>query len=100
MGIGRESAKQIIKTCGVSPHSKFIELIPTKLMKIRALTAKDYVTEGQLKRVKALNLKRLKRIGSIRGRRHSANLPVRGQRTRTNSRTAKTRRGSSKTRRS
>jgi small subunit ribosomal protein S13 len=90
-GIGRENAKQIIKACDVLPHTKFTDLSAEELQKIRTITDENYVTEGQLKRLKDINLKRLKRIGSLRGRRHRVGLPVRGQRTRTNSRTTKKR---------
>jgi len=88
-GIGQKNARQIINDCEISPNTKFINLTEKELLKLRTITNKNYITEGQLQRQKTINLKRLKRISSLRGRRQNLGLPVRGQRTRTNSRTSR-----------
>lgn len=85
-GIGRTRAKDILKTAGISEAKKGGELTAEEEQKIRSL-AETYLIEGELRREIGQNIKRLKDIRSIRGDRHSKNLPVRGQRTKTNSRT-------------
>jgi small subunit ribosomal protein S13 len=85
-GIGPSRARAILKEVGIPENKKGSELTPEEEQKIRVL-AEGYTIEGELRREVAQNIKRLKDIHSIRGDRHSRGLPVRGQRTKTNSRT-------------
>lgn len=87
-GIGKPTAKEILKTVGISEDKRVKELSENELTLIRQEVAKRHV-EGDLRREVALNVKRLMEIGSYRGLRHRRGLPVRGQRTRTNARTRK-----------
>ncbi len=87
-GIGRPTALKILADAGVDPDKRVKNLTEDELTKIRQEVAK-YMTEGDLRREVALNIKRLMEIGSYRGLRHRKGLPVRGQRTRTNARTRK-----------
>jgi small subunit ribosomal protein S13 len=93
-GIGSTSAKQILERADVSPDVKVKDLTEEQSTRIRAVIDKDFRVEGDLRREVQFNIKRLIDIGSMRGLRHRRNLPVRGQRTRTN---ARTRRGVKKT---
>jgi small subunit ribosomal protein S13 len=85
-GIGPSRARAILKEVGIPENKKGSELTPEEEQKIRVL-AEGYTIEGELRREVSQNIKRLKDIHSIRGDRHSRGLPVRGQRTKTNSRT-------------
>jgi small subunit ribosomal protein S13 len=85
-GIGPTRARQILKEAGVSPTTKGTEVTPEQEQKIRSL-AEAYTIEGELRREISQNIKRLKDIKSRRGDRHARGLPVRNQRTKTNSRT-------------
>ncbi|NNM84090.1 30S ribosomal protein S13 [Candidatus Parcubacteria bacterium] len=85
-GIGPTRALEILKAAGVSPIKKGSELTSTEEQKIRSL-AEEFTIEGELRREIGQNIKRLKDIHAIRGDRHARGLPVRGQRTKTNSRT-------------
>ncbi|MBI5405453.1 30S ribosomal protein S13 [Candidatus Kaiserbacteria bacterium] len=85
-GIGSARARHILKTVGVAPTKKGAELTSDEEQKIRSL-AEAFTIEGELRREIGQNIKRLKDIRSVRGDRHSRGLPVRGQRTKTNSRT-------------
>lgn len=85
-GVGPTRAKEILKTAGVAFAKKGSELTSEEEQKIRSLT-EAFVIEGELRREIGQNIKRLKDIRSARGERHSRGLPVRGQRTKTNSRT-------------
>ena len=85
-GIGPTRALEILKTVGVSPTKKGSELTSAEEQKIRSL-AEGFTIEGELRREIGQNIKRLKDIKVIRGDRHARGLPVRGQRTKTNSRT-------------
>lgn len=85
-GIGPSRALVILKEAGVAPTKKGSELTATEEQKIRSL-AEAYTIEGELRREIGQNIKRLKDIKAIRGDRHARGLPVRGQRTKTNSRT-------------
>ena len=87
-GIGRSLAEDILAAAGVSEDKRVKDLTEEELTKIRVETQK-YKIEGDLRREISLNIKRLTEIGSYRGLRHRKGLPVRGQRTRTNARTAK-----------
>lgn len=88
-GIGPSLARRILTDAKVEPDAKTSELTESEVAKLRDLIEKRYRVEGDLKREILLNIKRLKEIGSYRGSRHSHNLPVRGQRTKTNSRTVR-----------
>jgi small subunit ribosomal protein S13 len=94
-GIGLTSAKKIIEIANISPETRTNDLTTEETVALRqALENSDLKLEGDLKRFNGLNIKRLNEINCHRGKRHRNNLPVRGQRTRTN---ARTRRGSKKT---
>ncbi|WP_198805416.1 30S ribosomal protein S13 [Leptolyngbya sp. BL0902] len=86
-GIGLTRSKEILAKTGVSPDIRVKDLTDTDVAKLRDAVESDYQVEGDLRRLESMNIKRLMDIGSYRGRRHRAGLPVRGQRTRTNSRT-------------
>lgn len=86
-GIGPSSAKKILVAASVSPNVRVKDLNETQTNKLREEVEKKYRVEGELRREVLSNIKRLKEIGAYRGLRHIKSLPVRGQRTRTNSRT-------------
>ena len=89
-GIGRKSANDILAKAGVNPDTRVKDLTDDEEAKIRDVIDKDgYVVEGDLRRMVALNIKRLVEINCYRGTRHRKGLPVRGQRTKTNARTRK-----------
>jgi small subunit ribosomal protein S13 len=88
-GLGTTSASKILDEAGISPSTRSIDLKDDEVTKLRSIIDNQYQTEGELKRVYSLNIKRLTEIGSAAGRRHRVGLPVRGQRTRTNARTRK-----------
>jgi small subunit ribosomal protein S13 len=85
-GIGPTRAREILATVGVNPSKKGSDLTSDEEQKIRQL-AEGFTIEGELRREIGQNIKRLKDIHAIRGDRHARGLPVRGQRTKTNSRT-------------
>ena len=87
-GIGRSTSEQILATLGIDENVRVKDLSEEQLTQIRNEVANIKV-EGDLRREVALNIKRLTEIGSYRGMRHRRGLPVRGQRTKTNSRTRK-----------
>lgn len=95
-GIGRKRAIDICGAVGVEPAVKIKDLTEEQLDLLRAEIAK-YTTEGDLRREVSMNIKRLMELGTYRGMRHRRNLPVRGQRTRTNARTRKGKKSGSKT---
>lgn len=86
-GIGPTLARKILEQTGVDPSVRAKDLSDADVGKLRDAIEKRYKVEGELKRDILMNVKRLKEIGAYRGVRHSKRLPVRGQRTRTNSRT-------------
>ncbi|HXH26695.1 MAG TPA: 30S ribosomal protein S13 [Candidatus Acidoferrum sp.] len=86
-GIGLHSSQQILQACGIDGITRVKDLTEAQLIKIRDEIAAHYTVEGELQRVVTSNIKRLKDINAYRGLRHKANLPTRGQRTRTNART-------------
>ena len=89
-GIGRKTANDILAKAGVNPDTRVRDLTDEDEAKIRDVIDKDgYVVEGDLRRMVALNIKRLVEINCFRGTRHRKGLPVRGQRTKTNARTRK-----------
>jgi len=94
-GIGLTSAKKIVELAKVNPETKSNDLTTEELIALRqTIEESELKLEGDLRRFNGLNIKRLIEINCHRGKRHRNNLPVRGQRTRTN---ARTRRGSKKT---
>jgi small subunit ribosomal protein S13 len=93
-GIGLTRSKEILATTGVNPDTRVKDLSDSDVAALREAVEENYQVEGDLRRLEALNIKRLMDIGTYRGRRHRLGLPVRGQRTRTN---ARTRRGGRRT---
>jgi small subunit ribosomal protein S13 len=88
-GIGPTRAKAILAQTRVSPDTRIKDLSEADVAAIREYISKNYKIEGDLRREVQMNVKRLIEIGSYRGLRHRRNLPVNGQRTRTNARTRK-----------
>ena len=88
-GIGKPNADAVLATVGVDTSTKVKDLTEAEVIAIRDCISADYRVEGDLRRQVQMNIKRLTEIGCYRGRRHRMNLPVRGQRTRTNARTRK-----------
>jgi small subunit ribosomal protein S13 len=88
-GIGRTKSNEILAKSGVNPDTRVKDLTEEEVIKIREVIDKEYKVEGDLRREQALNIKRLMEINCYRGTRHKKNLPVRGQRTKTNARTRK-----------
>jgi len=98
-GIGRTTAAKVIRMANVNPDTRVKDLNDEEVGRLRGIvdrlaSTKDILIEGDLRREVAMNIKRLVEIGSYRGVRHRRNLPVRGQRTKTN---ARQRRGPRKT---
>ena len=88
-GVGRPRANEILAATGVNPDIRVKDLTDADVTLLRDYISQHYKVEGDLRREVQLNIKRLIEIGSYRGLRHLRNLPVRGQRTRTNARTRK-----------
>lgn len=88
-GVGRKLSNQIIAKLGLNPDMRAHQLTQDDVARINALLQSEYVVEGDLRRQVQNNIKRLVNIHCYRGTRHRLSLPVRGQRTRTNSRTRK-----------
>ena len=86
-GVGIPSAKKLIANAKISPEKRAKDLTPEEINRLRELIEKNYRVEGELRREIMMNIKRHKDIGTLRGHRHIRGLPVRGQRTKTNSRT-------------
>jgi small subunit ribosomal protein S13 len=93
-GIGLTTSQQILATAGVDPNVRVRDLAESEVARLREIIDRNYRVEGDLRREVAMNIKRLQEIGCYRGIRHRKNLPVHGQRTRTN---ARQKRGSRKT---
>ena len=93
-GIGPTSASRVLGAANVAPDTRVRDLTDDEVNRLREVVDRQYKVEGDLRREVSLNVKRLMEIGSYRGLRHRRNLPVRGQRTKTN---ARQRRGSKKT---
>ncbi len=93
-GIGPSTSKEILARTGVNPDIRVKDLSESEIAALREFIDKNYRVEGDLRREVSMNIKRLTEIGCYRGLRHRRNLPVRGQRTRTN---ARTKRGPRKT---
>lgn len=88
-GIGRSSSEEILEEIGVDPQTEASDLSNEELNKIKEVIEEQYKVEGELRREKKVSIKRLKEIECWRGIRHKKGLPVRGQTTRTNSRTVR-----------
>jgi small subunit ribosomal protein S13 len=88
-GIGPTSAKKILQSTAINPDTRVRDLTESEVAQLREMIEQQYTIEGDLRREVAMNIKRLMDIGSYRGLRHRRGLPVRGQRSRTNSRTRK-----------
>ena len=84
-GIGRSTAGEILKETGVDPNTQVKDLTEDEIIKLRD-AVENHEVEGDLRRERSQNIKRLQEIGSYRGLRHRRGLPVRGQRTKTNAR--------------
>jgi small subunit ribosomal protein S13 len=93
-GIGLSSSQKILKQTSINPDTRVRDLTEDQVNRLREVIDRTHKVEGDLRREVALNIKRLIEIGSYRGIRHRRNLPVRGQRTKTN---ARQRRGPKKT---
>lgn len=88
-GIGRSTSNKVLDASGVSPDTRVRDLTEDEITSLREYINQNLVVEGDLRRERQRNIKRLIEIGCYRGLRHRRNLPVRGQRTRTNARTRK-----------
>ena len=86
---GLTLSREILAKTGINPDTRVRDLTEGEVAKIREVVDRDYKVEGDLRREESLNIKRLVEIGSYRGRRHRAGLPVRGQNTKNNARTRK-----------
>lgn len=88
-GIGRSLAWKILNDAKIDPQKKTKDLTPDETNRLKSIIEKNYKVEGELRREVMMNIKRFKDIGCWRGLRHIKGLPVRGQRTRTNTRTVR-----------
>ena len=88
-GIGDSLSKEILEQAKIDPNIRAGKLTTEQVNKLRETVEKKYKIEGELRQAKLMNIKRLKDIGSYRGTRHQKGLPVRGQRTKTNTRTVR-----------
>ncbi|MBO5332712.1 MAG: 30S ribosomal protein S13 [Clostridia bacterium] len=88
-GIGRKTASDIVAATGINPDTRVKDLTEEDVSKLREYIEKNVTVEGDLRRETAFDIKRLVEIGCYRGVRHRKNLPVRGQRSKTNARTRK-----------
>jgi small subunit ribosomal protein S13 len=93
-GIGLSTSQKVLAQANVNPDTRVRDLTDEQVNRLREIIDRRYTVEGDLRRETAMNIKRLGEIGSYRGLRHRRNLPVRGQRTKTN---ARQRRGPKKT---
>jgi small subunit ribosomal protein S13 len=93
-GIGRSLSREILREAGVHPTTKVRDLTESEVASLRETIDRKYQVEGDLRRETQMNIRRLMDIGCYRGLRHRRNLPVHGQRTKTN---ARTKRGPKKT---
>jgi small subunit ribosomal protein S13 len=88
-GIGRSTSNELLAQAGISPDTYVRDLTEAEVTKLRDLIDGDLTVEGDLRRERSQNIKRLMEIGCYRGLRHRRGLPVRGQKTKTNARTRK-----------
>jgi len=94
-GIGRSNSKEIFERANVNPETRVRDLTEEEVGRLREVVEREYRVEGDLRREIQMNIKRLMDIGCYRGLRHRRGMPVRGQRTRTNARTRRGRKGQS-----
>ena len=85
-GIGLSTSQKVLAQANVNPDTRVRDLTDEQVNRLRDIIDRRYTVEGDLRRETAMNVKRLTEIGSYRGLRHRRNLPVRGQRTKTNAR--------------
>ena len=88
-GVGKATSQKVLVELGIDPNTRIKDLKEDDVNKLRTAVEKQYRVEGDLRRDVVSNIKRLKEINSYRGSRHVKRLPVRGQRTKTNSRTVR-----------
>ncbi len=88
-GIGRSTSGKVLAELGIEPDRKVRDLTEEEVVKLRDKIDSDLIVEGDLRRERSQNIKRLQEIGCYRGLRHRRGLPVRGQNTKTNARTRK-----------
>ena len=88
-GIGRSTSNELLAQVGIEPDRKVRDLTEEEVVKLRDLIDNSVTVEGDLRRERSQNIKRLQEIGSYRGLRHRRGLPVHGQNTKTNARTRK-----------
>jgi len=88
-GIGRSGSIQILSRAGIDRNIRVKDLVESDVTRLRQIIDQDYTVEGELRRQRHMNIKRLTEIGCYRGMRHRRGLPVHGQRTKTNARTRK-----------
>ena len=88
-GIGRSQSLKALETAGVDPDTYVKDLTDDEVIKLREVIDNEMIVEGDLRRERSQNVKRLMEIGAYRGLRHRRGLPVNGQRTKTNGRTRK-----------
>ncbi|MBN1317622.1 MAG: 30S ribosomal protein S13, partial [Anaerolineales bacterium] len=87
--IGRSRSQEILEATGIDPDKRVKDLAEVEVAQIREIIERSFRVEGDLRREVQMNIKRLMEIGCYRGLRHRRNMPVHGQRTRTNARTRK-----------
>lgn len=92
-GIGRPTSNEILGKTSINPDTRIKDLTEEEVIRLREIIDQQYTVEGDLRRAVQLNIKRLMDIGCYRGIRHRKGLPLRGQRTRTNARTRRGRKG-------
>ena len=85
-GLGLPTSQKVLAQANVNPDTRVRDLTEEQVNRLREIIDRRYTVEGDLRRETAMNIKRLTEIGSYRGLRHRRNLPVRGQRTKTNAR--------------
>jgi small subunit ribosomal protein S13 len=85
-GVGRSTSQDVLKKTGISPDTYVKDLTDAEVIKLREAVDDELTVEGDLRRERSQDVKRLQEIGSYRGQRHRRGLPVRGQRTKTNAR--------------
>ena len=88
-GIGLKTSQNLLAQTGINPDTRTLDLTEDEVVKLRDVIDKNVVVEGDLRRERQMNIKRLVDIGCYRGRRHRLGLPVRGQNTKNNARTRK-----------
>jgi small subunit ribosomal protein S13 len=88
-GVGKSRSQDILGQAEVNPDTRVKDLSEAEVTRLRQIIDRDFIVEGDLRRERAMNIKRLTEIGCYRGLRHRRGLPVHGQRTKTNARSRK-----------